>query len=74
MGESTAGEVTTLLGSGIPGYLDAPGANARLLNPSGLAISPNGTLLYFSDRANNRIRVVHTTTGNYLYTSVRATV
>eukprot|EP00959_Pyramimonas_sp_CCMP1952_P457881 9475692-Pyramimonas_sp.AAC.2 len=66
----TTDEVKTLVGSGgVSGYRDAPGTSALLFNPSGLAISPNGTLLYFSDRQNQRLRVVHTGTGAYTHGS-----
>lgn len=55
-----AGDVTTLAGSGPPGgvaggFADGPAATARLFNPSGLAVAPDGTI-YFTDTGNHRVR------------------
>jgi sugar lactone lactonase YvrE len=46
-----------------PGYLDAPGVNARFSNPSGLAADPAGTWLYVADFSNSRIRAVNLLAG-----------
>ena len=57
---SPTGEVTTVAGSGPTatvegGFQDGPAASARLSNPSGLAVAPDGTV-YFADTGNHRIR------------------
>jgi len=52
--------VTTVAGSGptdcVPGgFADGPADQARLFNPSGIAVAPDGAV-YFADSANHRIR------------------
>ncbi len=49
--------VTTLAGSGAPGYKDATGNAAQFSNPDGLALNSAG-ILYVADQANSRIRTV----------------
>src|SRR5689334_22273740 len=55
---STAGKpvVTTLIGTGAPGYSDT-----QVNNPYGMAIGPDGAL-YFCDLDNQRIRRLDLTT------------
>ena len=50
-----AGNVTTLAGSGVRGFLDGPAATARFFEPQGLALDAAGNL-YIADRAAQRIR------------------
>lgn len=49
------GVVTTLAGSGQPGYDDGPGPTARFSFPTGVAVDRQG-ILYVADSANNLIR------------------
>jgi sugar lactone lactonase YvrE len=51
------GEVTTVAGDGVSGYVDGPAAQARFNAPEGLALTASGTLLV-ADTGNHRIRVV----------------
>ena len=51
-----ANTVSTIAGSGTPGYADGPGTAARFLQPAGLAVS--GDTLYVADTSNNRIRAI----------------
>jgi hypothetical protein len=51
------GAVSTLAGSGEPGFADGPGAAARFDTPSALAIDAGGTL-YVADTGNHAIRRV----------------
>ncbi len=58
------GDVATVLrafGSGTPGFADGPAADARFLEPQGLAVS--GGTLYVADRRNHAIRAVDLATG-----------
>ncbi|MBL7998725.1 MAG: SMP-30/gluconolactonase/LRE family protein [Candidatus Kapabacteria bacterium] len=55
---SSDGTVTTLAGS-TAGFLDSSGRYALLNNPSGIAVSKEGTL-YVADRNNHRIRTIST--------------
>ena len=48
--------VSTLAGSGTPGYADGAGSTARFRNPAGLAVS--GTTLYVAELNNHRIRAI----------------
>jgi sugar lactone lactonase YvrE len=51
------GVVTTVAGSGVPGYTDGTGTNAQFSNPNDVAIGPDGNI-YVADTTNNSIRKV----------------
>jgi uncharacterized protein (TIGR03437 family) len=53
----TDGNITTLAGSGVPGFADGNGAAAQFNFPTGLAIDGSGNL-YVADSLNLRIRKV----------------
>jgi NHL repeat len=59
---STSGIITSIAGTGSPGYGgDAgPAASAKLNDPSGICVAPNG-VIYIADMHNNRIRRISTT-------------
>jgi DNA-binding beta-propeller fold protein YncE len=59
----TAGTVTTLAGSGSAAFADGTGANASFYYPTGVAFSPDQTLLAVADPRNNRIRLIVVATG-----------
>jgi DNA-binding beta-propeller fold protein YncE len=54
---SPDGVVTTVAGSGTPGWRDGPGREAAFDGPMGIALAPDGRLLV-ADAYNHRIRVV----------------
>nr|WP_315199022.1 NHL repeat-containing protein [uncultured Aquabacterium sp.] len=55
---SAAGEVTTLAGSGSPGFAnDTTGTLASFNNPSGIAVDASG-VVYVADSSNHRIRKI----------------
>ncbi|HKV39489.1 MAG TPA: IPT/TIG domain-containing protein [Blastocatellia bacterium] len=54
--------VETIAGSGVPSFADGIGAKASFNNPTGIALSPDQTLLYVADFGNNRIRTVNLST------------
>ena len=54
---SPDGVVTTLAGSGTPGFADGTGTSAQFYRPTGVAVAPDGTI-YVADRFNHRIRRV----------------
>jgi len=52
-----AGDVFTVAGiPGVPGYVDAPGLSARMLNPTGVAVEGELVNIYVADRGNHCIR------------------
>ena len=59
----TTGETTTLAGSGSQGSADGIGAAASFHAPCGVAVSPDGRIVYVADRYNHRIRAIDTATG-----------
>ena len=54
---ATNGEVSTLAGSSIGGYLDGTGTGARFDNPAGIAVNSAGTV-YVADVYNHKIRQI----------------
>ena len=52
-----ANQVSTVVGSGVAGWMDGAATRARLSDPRGLAWSTDG-LLFVADAGNHRIRVV----------------
>jgi sugar lactone lactonase YvrE len=55
------GQVTTLAGSGTPGFTNGPGTSAAFTFPDGIAT--DGTNLYVADSSNNAIREIVIATG-----------
>ena len=53
------GNVSTVAGDGIAGYVDGPAAKAQFNGPIGLAISPGGDI-YVADTYNDVIRMITT--------------
>ena len=60
--EVATGEVTTLAGSGEAGDADGVGDAAQFYNPTGIAISPDGSALFVTDCNNNKIRRIEVAT------------
>jgi sugar lactone lactonase YvrE len=54
---SAAGEVSTVAGTGAPGFADGPGASASFNSPTGVAVDASGVLL-IADRWNQAIRAI----------------
>ena len=55
----SSGVVSTLAGSGTPGYTDGTGTSAQFKNPYGVAVDGAGNV-YVADRYNHRIRKITT--------------
>jgi ABC-type branched-subunit amino acid transport system substrate-binding protein/sugar lactone lactonase YvrE len=53
------GMVSTLAGTGSPGYVDGPIATAQFSGPTGLAVDAAGNV-YVADGGNQRIRIIQT--------------
>jgi sugar lactone lactonase YvrE len=51
--------VETVAGNGVPGFIDGSASVSRFNIPTGLALSPDGTLLYVADTGNNKIRRIN---------------
>jgi sugar lactone lactonase YvrE len=56
--------VSTLVGDGTSGYVDASGTSAKLSYPSGVCVSSTGTTLYVCDYGNGRIRKIDLSTNS----------
>jgi len=54
--EISGGQVSTLAGSGIPGFADGPAASAQLNRPAGVVIA--GGIVHVADYVNQRIRSI----------------
>jgi sugar lactone lactonase YvrE len=54
---SPTGEVSTLAGTGAPGYADGPAATAQFRGPQGIAVDRAG-MVYIADTGNHRIRTL----------------
>jgi DNA-binding beta-propeller fold protein YncE len=52
------GAVTTLAGSGDPGFLDADSSTSRFQSPSGVAVGGPYGVVYVADTDNHRIRAI----------------
>ncbi|MCF7221909.1 gluconolaconase [Marilutibacter chinensis] len=52
-----AGQVSTLAGTGSPGFRDGPGAQAQFNGPIGVAVDASGRV-YVADTYNDRIRII----------------
>lgn len=48
--------VETVAGTGVGGFADGVATSARFFTPTGIALSPDGKILYVADTNNNRIR------------------
>ena len=55
------GNVTTLAGNGVGGFVDGTGTTARFHEPEGVAVAPNGNI-YVADGTNHSIRAINPTT------------
>ncbi|MGE5271593.1 MAG: hypothetical protein ACM3JG_18185, partial [Thiohalocapsa sp.] len=63
--DGASGIITTLAGTGTPAYSGdgGPASEAGLAEPNGLALSRDERLLYVTDVADNRVRVVYLAAG-----------
>jgi hypothetical protein len=57
--------VTTVCGTNKEGYRDGPGADARLSNPMGVAVSADGSQVWVSDTGNQCIRLYDVKAGSF---------
>ena len=59
-----SGNVSTIAGSGVYGYLDGPALQAQFYNPYGIALNPSNGNIFVADTNNNIIRLINMTSGN----------
>lgn len=55
--------VKTLAGDGVAGFQDGPGSQALFNEPVGIALNPDGSVLYVADQENRVIRSIDLMTG-----------
>ena len=63
VGSGSSFMVETVVGNGVPGFIDGAHDVARFNTPTGLAFSPDGSYLYIADTGNNRVRRMQLATG-----------
>jgi len=61
--DPATGDVLAVYGRGEAGYTDGPALQARFDSPQGMALSPDGRILYVADTSNHTIRSVDLDTG-----------
>jgi sugar lactone lactonase YvrE len=61
---SVDGMVSTVAGTGTPGFADGNGSTAAFSYPSGIAVSRDGFTIYVADTVNNRVRRIALTGGD----------
>ena len=68
---AATGIITTIAGTtaGFSGDL-GPASTAKLSNPRGIVVYPNGRIIYVSDGSNNRIRVIANILGSYYINTI----
>ena len=54
-----ASRLTSTLAGSVGGFLEGVATNARFNGPAGIAVSPDGAMLFVADYANHRIRSVN---------------
>jgi len=64
--DMATGRVGTLAGSGTYGFQDGAASSARFSNPTGLAVTSDGSKAVVTDYFNNKIRVVDIATGTVI--------
>jgi len=58
MADLSSGQIQGVIGSGEPGFADGAFAAASFLRPQGMALSPDGRILYVADSGNHAVRRV----------------
>ncbi len=54
----SAGQVSTVAGSGLDGWVDGPAAGAQFFRPRGVAVDASGARVYVADSDNHRVRLI----------------
>ena len=61
--DPASGDVTAVYGRGEAGYTDGAALDARFDSPQGMALSPDGRILYVADTNNHAVRSINLQTG-----------
>ena len=62
--DAATGEVVAVYGNGAPGLVDGPAMEAQFDSPQGMALSPDGDVLYVADTNNHAVRAIDLTGGS----------
>ena len=62
--DMSSGTVSTIAGTGTPGFLNGPALQAQFSGPAGIALDPSNGNIFVADAYNRIVRLINSTSGN----------